>query len=102
MRGPVTTSNTAPVGPGSDATETTFEIIDSANTLIGGVDVRRALPRRGRRTVGPWCLADQFGPTSPDQRADLNVAPRPHIGLQTVTWLFTGELWTETASAPSS
>jgi redox-sensitive bicupin YhaK (pirin superfamily) len=47
------------------------------------------LPRRGRRTVGAWCFADQMGPT--DGRG-VEVAPHPHIGLQTVTWLLDGEI----------
>ena len=58
--------------------------------LAPGVVVRRALPRGGRRAVGPWCFLDHFGPLPAD--ASMNLAPHPHIGLQTVTWLLEGEL----------
>lgn len=61
--------------------------------LGGGLTIRRALPHRQRRMVGPWCFLDHFGPLSfaPDKRA-MQVGPHPHIGLQTVTWLFEGEI----------
>lgn len=54
---------------------------------IGGATVRRVLPRRGRRTVGAWCFADLMGPSD---GPGVEVAPHPHIGLQTVTWLLDG------------
>lgn len=60
--------------------------------LGAGLKVRRALPVRGhRRLVGPWCFFDYFGPLDFDQRKAMDVAPHPHIGLQTVSWLFAGE-----------
>jgi len=42
--------------------------------------------------VGAWCFVDHMGPAlfSPERRYDI--APHPHIGLQTVTWLFDGAL----------
>ena len=55
---------------------------------VGGLEVRRALPTRGRRTIGAWCFADHYGPA--DAAADIG--PHPHMGLQTVSWLLTGEL----------
>jgi len=67
-----------------------WEITESRTADVGGVVVRRALPRRGRRTVGAWCFADHMGPTSGSR--GLNIGPHPHIGLQTVTWLFEGEV----------
>jgi redox-sensitive bicupin YhaK (pirin superfamily) len=64
--------------------------IEPARTAaVGTTTVRRALPRRARRTVGAWCFADHFGPA----RGGLGgIGPHPHIGLQTVTWLLEGEL----------
>ena len=56
--------------------------------LVPGFAVWRALPTRGRRTVGSWCFLDRF--RSPNQT--LDVAPHPHIGLQTVTWLNRGAI----------
>lgn len=67
-------------------------LTDSRSTYVGQASVRRALPTRGRRTVGAWCFIDHIGPASfsPENRYD--VAPHPHVGLQTVTWLFDGSL----------
>ena len=53
--------------------------------------VRRALPRRGRRTVGAWCFADHMGPALATKDHGLDIGPHPHVGLQTVTWLIQGE-----------
>ena len=58
---------------------------------VGGLEVRRLLPRRTHRTVGPWCFVDQYGPTSPDDTHGIEIGPHPHIGLQTVSWLVEGE-----------
>src|SRR3989441_125734 len=59
--------------------------------LGGGLVVRRLLPRSGRRLVGPWCFFDHFGPLVFGVGKPMDVAPHPHIGLQTVTWLLEGE-----------
>jgi len=53
--------------------------------------VRRALPRAGRRLVGPWCFLDHYGPLAFGADKPMNIGPHPHIGLQTVTWLIHGE-----------
>ena len=53
--------------------------------------VRRLLPRRQRRLVGPWCFLDVFGPLQFAAGKPMDVPPHPHIGLQTVTWLIEGE-----------
>jgi quercetin 2,3-dioxygenase len=65
-----------------------LEVTPSRLADVGGVSVRRALPRRGRRTVGAWCFLDHFGPAG----LEMNVGPHPHIGLQTVTWLLEGDI----------
>lgn len=59
--------------------------------LGDGLMVRRALPHRDQRMVGPWCFLDHFGPVDVAD-GGLRVAPHPHIGLQTVTWLVEGEV----------
>jgi quercetin 2,3-dioxygenase len=59
---------------------------------LGGLAIRRLLPRRQRRLVGPWCFLDSYGPLSFTAGKPLDVAPHPHIGLQTVSWLLEGEL----------
>lgn len=60
--------------------------------LGGGLTVVRALPLRQHRLVGPWCFFDYYGPLSFSGRKAMDVAPHPHIGLQTVSWLFSGEV----------
>ena len=60
-------------------------------TVGGGMQVRRALPHRLRRRVGAWCFLDHYGPvTLAAQDAGMRVGPHPHIGLQTVSWLYEG------------
>jgi len=61
--------------------------------------VRRTLPNRERTTIGAWCFIDHYGPnrvtTAPVAEGAIDgmyVAPHPHTGLQTVTWLFSGEV----------
>ena len=66
-------------------------VTESREAAVGPLTVRRALPTRGRRTVGAWCFADHMGPLSLSPDRSVDVAPHPHIGLQTVTWLFSGE-----------
>jgi redox-sensitive bicupin YhaK (pirin superfamily) len=69
-----------------------FETTESRSTLVGTMPVRRALPQRKRRTIGAWCFADHAGPVDFAGPEGPDVGPHPHIGLQTVTWLLTGEL----------
>ena len=67
-------------------------IHDAKAAEVGGFRVRRALPRRGLRTVGAWCFADHMGPEVVTETSGLDVGPHPHIGLQTFTWLIEGEV----------
>jgi redox-sensitive bicupin YhaK (pirin superfamily) len=59
---------------------------------LGSIRVERALPVRQHRLIGPWCFLDRFGPLSFTEGTPMDVAPHPHMGLQTVTWLLEGEL----------
>jgi redox-sensitive bicupin YhaK (pirin superfamily) len=68
------------------------EVTDSRDEQVGNIRVRRALPRKGRRTVGAWCFADHMGPADVTENSGLDVGPHPHIGLQTVTWLVDGQV----------
>jgi redox-sensitive bicupin YhaK (pirin superfamily) len=73
---------------------------EPASVLLPGHDVplgryttvRRLLPQRARRMVGAWCFVDQFGPDDVAGRPGMQVPPHPHTGLQTVTWLVSGEI----------
>lgn len=59
--------------------------------LTGNFSVYRALPRRELRRVGGFVFFDHFDAPriSP---VEFDVPPHPHIGLQTVTYLFEGEI----------
>jgi quercetin 2,3-dioxygenase len=59
---------------------------------LGDLAITRVLPVRERRLVGPWCFLDRFGPLAFGGAKPMDVAPHPHIGLQTVTWLLDGEV----------
>jgi len=58
-----------------------------------GFPVERLLPYREMRMVGPFIFLDKMGPATfePDT-TDGDVPPHPHIGLATVTYLFSGAL----------
>jgi len=62
--------------------------------LIGGMNVRRILPYRAKRSVGPFTFLDEMGPfeIQPGDQLHGDVPPHPHIGLSTVTYLFEGEV----------
>ncbi len=82
-----------PGGPHAPAAETDgIELIDARTAEVGGLPVRRALPRRPHRTIGAWCFFDHFGPSDPLDQVGMRVGPHPHIGLHTVTWLRAGEV----------
>src|SRR5438477_7283289 len=42
--------------------------------------------------VGPWCFLDRYGPVHFSSGKAMDVAPHPHMGLQTVSWLVAGEI----------
>jgi quercetin 2,3-dioxygenase len=70
----------------------TLESYSARTTELGDLTIVRALPRRGRRMVGPWCFLDRYGPLSFASEKAMDVAPHPHMGLQTVSWLLDGEI----------
>jgi redox-sensitive bicupin YhaK (pirin superfamily) len=63
-------------------------------SLGGGLDVGRVLPFAKRRMVGPFVFFDHMGPLDMAAGVDrsVDVRPHPHIGLSTVTYLFSGEI----------
>lgn len=69
-----------------------FESYRSRETSLGSLPIRRALPVRDRRLIGPWCFLDRYGPLAFTDQKPMDVAPHPHIGLQTVSWLLDGEV----------
>ncbi|EFL88366.1 pirin family protein [Ahrensia sp. R2A130] len=84
--------------PALDAHCPTGNEIDAIDTLIvprsrdlGGFEVRRALPAPKRQMVGPFIFFDQMGPAEFLTGQGIDVRPHPHIGLATVTYLYSGE-----------
>lgn len=72
-----------------------MEILTPREVPLGGLramNVRRTLPQRRRTFVGAWCFVDHYGPDPIDPSGGMVVSPHPHTGLQTVSWLFSGEI----------
>ncbi len=72
-----------------------LQIIEPRNVPLGGLramQVRRTLPARERSLIGAWCFVDHYGPDQVEDTGGMVVAPHPHTGLQTVSWLFEGEI----------
>lgn len=66
-------------------------LLEPRDVPLGGqraMTVRRTLPHKQIRTVGAWCFVDHYGPAE----QAMVVPPHPHIGLQTVSWLISGEV----------
>src|SRR5215203_3815051 len=63
-------------------------------SIAPGMDVKRILPFRLRRMVGPFIFMDHAGPVdvAPAIVSNLDVLPHPHIGLSTVSYLFGGQV----------
>ena len=63
-------------------------------SLNTGLSVRRILPFRQRRMVGPFIFMDHAGPVDmqPKILSSMDVLPHPHIGLSTVSYLFGGQV----------
>jgi redox-sensitive bicupin YhaK (pirin superfamily) len=71
------------------------EILTPRDVPLGGpraMRVRRTLPQRARTLIGAWCFADHYGPDDITESGGMRVPPHPHTGLQTVSWLFGGEI----------
>jgi redox-sensitive bicupin YhaK (pirin superfamily) len=68
-------------------------VIEARKASIGpGMDVKRILPFRMRRMVGPFIFMDHAGPVNTVPGKSMDVLPHPHIGLSTVSYLFGGQV----------
>ncbi len=67
-------------------------IIEPKQADLGEFTVRRALPSRKRRMVGPFIFFDHMGPAEFPPGKGIAVRPHPHIGIATITYLFEGEI----------
>ena len=72
--------------------ETSLVIEARLHDLGEGFVVRRLLPYKLRRHVGPFVFFDHFGPVDLAPGRGMDVRPHPHIGLATVTYLFDGAI----------
>ncbi|MGW0818507.1 pirin family protein [Streptomyces viridiviolaceus] len=82
-------------GPSGDTASSAVEVLTARQVPLGGpraMPVRRTLPQRARTLIGAWCFADHYGPDDVSATGGMDVAPHPHTGLQTVSWLFSGEI----------
>lgn len=59
---------------------------------LGGFSVTRVLPAVEPRFVGPVVFLDHMGPADLPPGPGIDVRPHPHIGLATVTALFSGAI----------
>ncbi len=62
--------------------------------LGGGFEVGRVLPFAKRRMIGPFIFFDHMGPVDLALGLDrkFDVRAHPHVGLSTVSYLFSGEI----------
>ncbi|MDO5697857.1 MAG: pirin family protein [Dermatophilus congolensis] len=71
-------------------------VLDPREVPLGGLramKVRRTLPHKDISLIGAWCFVDHYGPTRVGvDGPGMDVAPHPHTGLQTVSWLFEGTI----------
>lgn len=68
-------------------------IIEERARDIGDFLVGRLLPFRKKRMVGPFIFIDHMGPSEVSPSTPFDVGPHPHIGLSTLTYLFSGEIF---------
>lgn len=76
----------------SQFNEVVERVITAKETPLDGFSVKRILPTRAQRMVGPWIFFDHMGPITFKAGTGVNVRPHPHINLATVTYLFEGEI----------
>ena len=69
------------------------ELLEPRTVFLGRTQqVRRLLPHKVHRMIGAWCFVDHYGPDDIRSAPGMWVPPHPHTGLQTVSWLFEGEI----------
>ncbi|MGM8225062.1 pirin family protein [Cellvibrio sp. ARAG 10.3] len=67
-------------------------IIEPKARDLGDFEVRRVLPSSKRQMVGPFIFFDHMGPAHFGVGQGMDVRPHPHIGLATVTYLYSGSI----------
>ncbi|HEX6676704.1 MAG TPA: pirin family protein, partial [Actinomycetes bacterium] len=78
MSGPVGIVDAPPTEARAGAVQPAcVEVAPSRESVVGRMHVRRALPRRERRTVGAWCFADHMDPELVTETQGLDIGPHP-------------------------
>jgi redox-sensitive bicupin YhaK (pirin superfamily) len=80
-------------GPEQTSAGPALDLLPGKEVVLGeSTRVRRLLPTLGRRLVGAWAFVDHYGPDDVASTSGMQVAPHPHTGLQTVSWLIEGQV----------
>jgi redox-sensitive bicupin YhaK (pirin superfamily) len=69
-------------------------VIHQHRHQLGNFEIGRVLPSNQHRSVGPFIFFDHIGPMDLAQGLprSADVRPHPHIGLSTVSYLYSGEI----------
>lgn len=70
-----------------------FVISPKVKDLGDDFKVRRSLPDSRQKMIGPFIFWDHMGPVELVEDKELKVRAHPHIGLATITYLFSGEIF---------
>ncbi|HEY2644294.1 MAG TPA: pirin family protein [Galbitalea sp.] len=93
--GPEALDGVASMNSATEGGSASVVLLDPRDVPLGGpraMQVRRTLPQRARSLIGAWCFIDHYGPDPVHATGGMTVPPHPHTGLQTVSWLFAGEI----------
>ncbi len=66
--------------------------IEPRDRPVGSGQVRRLLPHRTRRMVGPFIFTDLIGPDELTAGEGVDINAHPHIGISTLTYLLDGRM----------
>lgn len=78
-----------------NAPDSVVTVLQPRVVPLGGpraMTVRRTIPAKERSFIGAWCFIDHYGPDDVASSGGMDVPPHPHTELQTVSWLFEGEI----------
>ncbi|MFT4536929.1 MAG: redox-sensitive bicupin YhaK (pirin superfamily) [Saprospiraceae bacterium] len=67
-------------------------LVDGRQADLSNFMVGRLLPFRKKRQVGPFPFIDHMEPAKLGNGKYMDVVQHPHIGLNTLTYLFEGEV----------
>ena len=66
-------------------------VIESRETKMGSINLRRILPADARAAIGPFVLLDHFDPVELHPGASIDFAAPSENGVARLTYLFDGE-----------